>query len=80
MLSTLSSFYDPLGLVSPFILRGGKILQDHSQEGLQWDKTEAEIYQRKWKYWKNNLIGLEKIEVKRCIKPGGFGKILYFFA
>ena len=44
MLSTLSSFYDLLGLVSPFILRGGKILQDHSQEGLQ----------RRQKYIKGN--------------------------
>ena len=35
MLSTLTSFYDPLGLASPFILRGRKILQDLCQEGLQ---------------------------------------------
>ena len=31
-LSTLSSFYDPLGLASPFIFRARKILQDLSQE------------------------------------------------
>ena len=44
MLSTLSSFYDPLGLASPFILRGSKILQGLRQEGLQWNKTVSEIY------------------------------------
>ena len=77
MLSTLSSFYDPLGLVSPFILRSRKILQDLCQEGLQWDETVSEMYQKKWECWKNDLIGLEKIELKRCIKPGGFGKIVH---
>ena len=30
------------------------------------------MYQRKWECWKNYLIGLEKIEMKRCIKLGGF--------
>ena len=36
------------------------------------------MYQRKFESWKNDLIGLEKIELKRCIKPGGFGKIVHF--
>ena len=77
MLSTLSSFYGPLGLTSPFILIGWKILQDLCQEGLQWDKTVSEMYSKKWECWKNELIELEKIELKRCIKPEGFGKIVH---
>ena len=60
-LSTLSSFYDPLGLASPFVSKGRKILQDFCQEGLQWDETVSEMYVRKWECWKNYLIGLEKI-------------------
>ena len=39
MLSRLSSFCDPLGLTSLFILRGRKILKDIFQEGLWWDET-----------------------------------------
>ena len=35
MLSMLSSFYDPLGLASPFILKGRLILQKLCQEGYQ---------------------------------------------
>ena len=76
MLSTWSSFYNPLVLASPFILKGRKILQDLSQEGLKWDETVLGMSQMKWECWKNDLIGLEKIELKRCIKPGGFGKIV----
>ena len=72
MHSTLISFYDPLGFPSLFILRGRKILQDLSQEGLQWDETVLKMYQRNWECGKNYLIWLEKTEMKRCIKPGGF--------
>ena len=46
MLSRLSSFYDPLGLASPFILRDRKILPDLCQEGLQWNETVSEMYQK----------------------------------
>ena len=46
-------------------------------EGLQWDETVSEMNQRKWEWWKNDLTGLEKIELKRHIKPGGFGTIVY---
>ena len=63
-----------LGLASPFILRGRKIFQDLYQEGLQWDETVSEMHQRKWEYWKNDPF--EKIELKRCIKPESFGKIV----
>ena len=35
------------------------------------------MYQKKWECWKNDHIGLEMIEFKRCIKPGGFGKIVH---
>ena len=38
MFSMLSSFYDPLGLVSPFILKGRLIVQEHCQKGSFWEK------------------------------------------
>ena len=46
MLSILSSFNDPLGLASPFILKGRLILQELCQEGLHWDKQVSEEYER----------------------------------
>ena len=52
MLSMLSSFSNPLGLVSPFILKGRSILQELCQEGLHWDKEVSEEYVKKWEAWK----------------------------
>ena len=37
----------------------------------------SEMYQKKWECWKNDRIELEKIELKRYIKPGGFGKTVH---
>ena len=76
MLLILSSFYDPLGLASPFVLKGRKILQELCQRGLQWDEKIPEDYQRKWEVWKQDLVQLEKIGLKRCVKPANFGKIV----
>ena len=40
----LSSFYDSLGLASPFILKGRLILQELCQEELQCSKQASEVY------------------------------------
>ena len=76
ILSMLSSFYDPLGLVSPFILKGKLILQELCQEGLHWDKQVSEEYVKKWEAWKRELYDLEKLSLGRCIKPSDFRKIV----
>ena len=59
MLSMLSSFYDPLGLVPPFILKGRLILQELCQNGLHWDKQVSEEYVKKWVARKGELYDLE---------------------
>ena len=76
MLSMLSSFYDPLGLVSPFILKRRLILQELCQEGLQWDKQVSEVYVQKSEAWKGELYDLQKLSLGRCIKPSNFHKII----
>ena len=47
MLSLFSSFYDFLGLASPFILKGRLIMQELCQEGLHSDKQISEEYVKK---------------------------------
>ena len=38
LLSILSSVYNPLGLGTPFMLKGRQIIQQLCQEKLQWDE------------------------------------------
>ena len=47
MLSMLSSFYDPLVLASPIILKGRLILQELCEKGLHWDNQVSEEYVKK---------------------------------
>ena len=42
MLSELSSVYDPLGFVAPFLLHGRKIIEMLSQQELGWDEIVSD--------------------------------------
>ena len=55
MLSTLSSVYDPLGFVAPFILQGKRILQHLSDETLQCDEIFPQSIQDNWKELQRNI-------------------------
>ena len=75
ILSVVSSVYDPLGFVSPFLLPAKKILQELCQEPLGWDDTISEQYERRWKRWLNQLPEIQEIKVKRCLKPANFDHV-----
>ena len=76
MLFELSSVYDPLGLASPFILKGRKIIQKLCQGNTAWDDTVSDEVQKEWAKWKGKLPALEEIQIQRCIKPVDFGRVV----
>ena len=69
ILSTVSSVYDPLGFVAPFILPAKKILQDLCRESIGWDDDVSEEYKSRWTMWLNELPLLDQLKVRRCVKP-----------
>ena len=69
ILSTVSSVFYPLGLVSPFILVGKQILQELCRDGVGWDDEVADKLRPKWEKWRTELPGLERLRVSRCHKP-----------
>ena len=76
VLSVVSSIYDPLGLVSPFVLEGRQIIQMLCLNQLAWDDPVDEDIQQKWIKWKLSLKELQEIKLDRCYKPKGFGKVV----
>ena len=76
LLSTLSSIYDPLGLASPFILEGRKIIQILCKNEFKWDEEIPEDLRYAWLKWLHSPQGLEKLKVPQCYKPKQFGKIV----
>ena len=51
LLSTISSVYDPLGLLSPFVLLGKQILQELCRSKANWDDEIPEIMKSRWERW-----------------------------
>ena len=73
ILSTISSVYDPLGIVSPVILTGKQILQDLCRQKVDWDDPLPDEIIARWERWRTELPLLEKVKLNRCVKPPGFG-------
>ncbi|XP_066302751.1 uncharacterized protein [Branchiostoma lanceolatum] len=74
ILSTVSSMYDPLGLIAPATLHPKLILQDLCREKKTWDERIPEKHVKSWQKWEAELPLLSRrFEVDRCVKPVGFG-------
>lgn len=76
VLSTISSIYDPLGIVSPVVLSTKKILQELCRKNLGWDDALPDVFAQRWTSWLQELHYLECFEVARCLKPPDFGHIV----
>ena len=71
ILSQVNSIYDPLGLAGPYTVRA-KILMRKlwtNETKLDWDDPIPEENRREWVIFFKDLPEMEKIAVKRCMKP-----------
>ena len=75
ILSTVSSVYDPLGFVAPFILSAKLILQDLCRLKLDWDDKIPEEFLNRWQAWLCDLPQLETLAIERCFKPSTMQEI-----
>ena len=75
VLASVSSVFDPLGILSPFVLLGKKILQQLCREAKEWDERIPEHLIVEWERWRRDVCHLAKIKVPRCYKPDGFGQV-----
>lgn len=67
-LSIVSSIYDPLGFLAPFILTAKLILQDLCRLKLDWDDESPDELLTRWQAWLNDLPKLEQLAIDRCFK------------
>ena len=71
ILSSVSSLYDPLGLISPVILEGKNIIKQLCCDGYSWDEPVSEETVARWLDWKKDILQLSEVSVPRCYTPGG---------
>ena len=77
VLSIVSSIFDPLGMISPFVLLGKKILQTLCKQNLGWDDQIPENIRGEWEAWLSQLPSLNNISPQRCYKPANINVIDY---
>jgi hypothetical protein len=69
ILSTVSSLFDPLGLVAPVIFEGKCIVQELCRDKMGWDDPIPEDIVKRWETWRAQLNDLSKLRIQRCYKP-----------
>ena len=69
ILSMVSRTYDPMGLVTPFVLPARVVLQELCRTCLDWDSTIPDIDRKQWQSWGQELQNLENLEIEICLNP-----------
>ena len=73
ILSTISSIYDLLGFISPYILKAKLILQRLCKDNVGWDEHISGLNLNEWENWLDDLTKLKNFEVTRCYVETGIG-------
>lgn len=68
LLSGLSSIFDPLGLVSPFILGARILVQELHRLKLGWDDKVPQNIEHKWLQWRKGLEAIAALEFRRSMR------------
>ena len=70
ILSQVSSVFDPLGMLAPYIMRAKALIQDLWTASYDWDQEidDRELLNR-WQEWLTELKDLDNFEVQRCYDP-----------
>ena len=68
LLKKTATFFDPLGFLSPFTVKGKSLMQEAWTKTLTWDEILPLQLERKWKTWFGELPDLAKIKILRCLK------------
>ena len=70
LLKVTSSFFDPLGVLSPNLVEMKVLFQMLCKEKFDWDAPLPEPSQRQWNRWLQDLRQMQQILVPRCIYAG----------
>ncbi|XP_065092732.1 uncharacterized protein LOC135713535 [Ochlerotatus camptorhynchus] len=69
VLRCVMTLFDPLGLLSPFIIHGKVLIQDLWREGTEWDEQVSDEVYKKWQRWIQMIEYIAEIRIPRCYFP-----------
>ncbi|XP_055633544.1 uncharacterized protein LOC129773906 [Toxorhynchites rutilus septentrionalis] len=70
VLRTVMSLFDPLGLISHFVVHGKILMQQIWRTGTDWDELIVEELWDQWKQWCQYMQRLDEVRVPRCFFKG----------
>ena len=72
-LSTISSIYDPIGLLTPVTVAAKIILRTiwSARPHFDWDSTLPSSIQRDWDEFRESLLDVKQLSFKRTVRPDG---------
>ena len=76
ILSTMATIFDPLGLISPVLVRVRILFQELCLQKLLWDDPLPEDKAGRWELWLKELQESNSILVPRCLLEGVQGEII----
>ena len=68
MLKIVQKVYDPMGFLSPYLIRIKVLLQDLCRLNVGWDELLPDEVMTQWKSWITDLKKLKKFVIPRCVR------------
>ena len=68
ILSETAQLYDPLGFLSPFIVRAKVLIQELWSEKLGWDEPVSDHIHNKWNSFRDELSNVSQITIPRWMQ------------
>lgn len=75
ILSSISKIFDPLGLLSPIVIKSKMLLQEMWKNKLRWDEPISHEIQQAWLNLTKDLNELNDIKIPRKVVPAAGAKI-----
>lgn len=69
ILSFIGSFFDPLGLAGPIVVRAKQFLQDLWRQNLDWTSPIPEEFLSKWIKFHKEILEMPTIQIQRHVMP-----------
>ncbi|XP_062714039.1 uncharacterized protein LOC134290847 [Aedes albopictus] len=66
VLRCVMTLFDPLGLLSPFLIHGKVLIQDIWREGTEWDEQVSADVFAKWRRWVQMIEYISGVRIPRC--------------
>ena len=71
VLQQVMTIYDPLGIISPFMLKAKILLRETWQLGLAWDEALPQQMKARWESFFTDLFRLEELRLPRALITDG---------